>query len=135
MVVQGLKSQQDCARLQGHAHSRLTFRLISVKLFSEMLLVPTMVSDSKAGTEKLRGRTNENQLRRERGVQRTATRPHSLLAAAPEDPADVHRQAAEVTAVQTHPHGPVAQFTQGQGHGAEVQQTTTETHTHTQMDL
>lgn len=65
----------------------------------------------------------------------TLTRPHSLLAAASEDPADVHRQTAEVTAVQTHPHGPVAQFTQSQSHGTEVQQTTTETHTHTHTEI
>lgn len=57
--------------------------------------------------------------------------PHSQLAAESEDTTDVNRLPAEVPAVQTHSHRPVAQFTQRQGHSAEVQQTTAEiTHTH-----
>lgn len=51
---------------------------------------------------------------------------HSLLAAAPEDLAHLRRQTAEVAAVQTHPHGPVAQLTQSQSHRAEVQQAAAE---------
>ena len=52
--------------------------------------------------------------------------PHSLLAAESEDTTDVHRLPAEVAAVQTNSHRPVAQFTQRQGHGTEVQQAATE---------
>lgn len=37
----------------GHALGSLTLRLISVRLLSEMLFVPTMMSESKAGAEKL----------------------------------------------------------------------------------
>lgn len=52
--------------------------------------------------------------------------PHSLLAAEPEDATDIDRLPAEVPAVQTNSHRPVAQFAQRQGHSAEVQQTATE---------
>lgn len=52
--------------------------------------------------------------------------PHSLLAAESEDTTDVNRLPAEVPAVQTDSYRPVVQFTQSQGHGAEVQQTTTD---------
>ena len=62
--------------------------------------------------------------------------PHSLLAAESEETTDVDRLPAEVPAVQTNSHRPVAQFTQRQRHGAEVQHTTAEirhTHTHTHI--
>lgn len=90
-----------------------------------------MINESKAGTEKLQRRKHETHHSRTRD----ADTPHSLLAAASEDLADVHRQAAEVTAVQTHPHRPVAQFTESQSHRAEVQQTAAETHTDDPMKL
>lgn len=93
-----------------------------------------MISESNAETEKLR-RKKRWKLQPDHGVTHalllTDMPPHSLLAAASEDPADVQRQTAEVPAVQTHPHGLVAQLTQGQSHGTEVQQPTAETHTHT----
>lgn len=112
----------------GHAHSHLTFRLSSLRLFSEMLFVPTMINESKAGTEKLRRKKHE---RPPQPAFSRCRHAHSLLAAAPEDLADIHRQAAEVAAVQTHPHRPVAQFAQSQRHGAEVQQAAVERHTQT----
>lgn len=92
-------------------------------------MVPTMINASKAGTEKLRRRKHENPPQPDERLEPMLPRPHSLLAAAPEDPADLHRQTAEVTAVQTHPHRPVAQLTEGQGHRAEVQKTAAERHT------
>lgn len=109
-----------------------TFLLSSAMLCSEMLLVPTMISESKAGTEKLKGKQRKGDYDRNAvwrsdacsycRFQRVA--PHSLLAAESEDMTDVHRLPAEVPTVQTHPHRPVAQLTQGQGHSAEVQQAT-----------
>lgn len=58
--------------------------------------------------------------------------PHSLVAAESEDVADVDRLPVEVAAVQSDANRPVAQFTQRQGHGTEVQQTTAEVR-HTQI--
>jgi len=112
-------------------------------LSSEMLLLPTMISESKAETEKLSGgKRNERNDRQSDvgGVSRRPTvgalktpthsvAPHSLLAAESEDATDVERQPAEVPAVQADPDGLVVQFTQRQGHSAEVQQATTERHT------
>lgn len=63
-VILGCKGTELTATFlvsTGHAHSHLTFRLSSVKLFSEILFVPTMINESKAGTEKLRKRKDENQ--------------------------------------------------------------------------
>lgn len=54
--------------------------------------------------------------------------PNSLLAAESKYPTDFNGLPAEVSAVQADPHRLVTQFTQRQGHGAEVQQSTTTTH-------
>ena len=62
--------------------------------------------------------------------------PHSLLAAESEDTTDFDGLPAEVPAVQTNSHRSVAEFTQRQGHGTEVQQAATEmTHTKTYVTL
>ena len=91
-----------------------------------------MISESKAGTEKLERKQKIADYDRNAVWMSDACShcsfqsmaPHSLLAAESEDMTDVHRLPAEVPTVQTHPHRPVAQLTQAQGHSAEVQQAT-----------
>lgn len=125
--------------------SQFTFLFSSAMLCSEMLLVPTMISESKADMEKLRRLQRNNQTSggvrcilavgcKDILMHTYSMAPHSLLAAESEDTTDIEREPAEVPAVQTDSYRPVAQFTQRQGHSAEVQQTTTKirhTHTHT----
>lgn len=60
--------------------------------------------------------------------------PHSLLAAESEDTTDIDRLPAQVPAVQTNSHRPVAQLAKRQGHGTEIQEAATEIrHTQTQI--
>lgn len=131
-----------------------TFLLSSIMLCSDMLLVPTMISELKAGTEKLQTRSKMNNKKKgnngncvtyyRRSSLRVGFRdilmnmcsmvPHSLLTAESEDTTDIERLPAQVPAVQTNPHRPVAQFTQRQGHGTEIQEAATEI-TYTQFIL
>lgn len=52
--------------------------------------------------------------------------PHSLLAAESEDTTDIDRLPAQVPAVQTNSHRPVAQLGQRQCHSTEIQEAATE---------
>lgn len=73
---------------------------------------------------------------RERDSIQHGMAPHSLLSAESEDVTHMERLLAQVPAVQTYSHRPVAQLAERQSHSTEVQQATAElTHTHTKVCL